>query len=217
MGKSCIPGKEASYVAREALERCPIGLAFGRSPRTARRSSCARSGPQSTAAVRKPSPLHDQCLAPTADLEGHRKRLREAFGDTLSDEFVDVILGKLSFRATPRLTSELTMPKDPMLRPTSIAARQPCQGPTIWGADPRWPSLQAGSGQGAGAVPNARWGTAFVRRPQTATSRLIELPAAGSPRRAHEIKQDGYRLIARKRDGRVRRGHSGRPNPGVVG
>jgi hypothetical protein len=29
------------------------------------------------------------------DLESHRKRLREAFGNTLSDEFVDVLLGKL--------------------------------------------------------------------------------------------------------------------------
>jgi hypothetical protein len=35
-----------------------------------------------------------QWKAPTPDLEGHRKRLREALGNTLSDEFVDVILGK---------------------------------------------------------------------------------------------------------------------------
>jgi hypothetical protein len=45
--------------------------------------------------VRKPSPLHDQCLAPTPDLENHRKRLREAFGNTMSDEFVEVMLDKL--------------------------------------------------------------------------------------------------------------------------
>jgi len=45
--------------------------------------------------VRKPSPHNDQCLAPTADLEGHRAALRQAFGDTLSDEFVSVLLGKL--------------------------------------------------------------------------------------------------------------------------
>jgi hypothetical protein len=43
--------------------------------------------------LRKPSPLNDQCLAPTGDLEGHRARLREAFGNTMSDEFVEVILG----------------------------------------------------------------------------------------------------------------------------
>ena len=43
----------------------------------------------------KPSPLNDQCVAPTPDLESHRKRLREAFGNTMSDEFVEVLLGKL--------------------------------------------------------------------------------------------------------------------------
>jgi hypothetical protein len=45
--------------------------------------------------VRKPSADHDKCVAPTSDLESHRKRLRETLGDTMSDEFVDVILGKL--------------------------------------------------------------------------------------------------------------------------
>jgi hypothetical protein len=34
-------------------------------------------------------------LAPTPDLEGYRARLREAFGNTMSDEFVDVMLGKV--------------------------------------------------------------------------------------------------------------------------
>jgi hypothetical protein len=47
------------------------------------------------ARVRKPSPHNDQCLAPTANLEGHRAALRQAFGNTLSDEFVSVVLGKL--------------------------------------------------------------------------------------------------------------------------
>src|SRR5215831_2942602 len=45
--------------------------------------------------LRKPSPLNDQCLAPTADLDGHQAALRQAFGDTLSDEFLSVLLGKL--------------------------------------------------------------------------------------------------------------------------
>ena len=45
--------------------------------------------------VRKPSPIHDQCVAPTGDLEAHRAALRQAFGDTLSEEFVTVLLGKL--------------------------------------------------------------------------------------------------------------------------
>ena len=45
--------------------------------------------------VRKPSPIHDDFLAPTPDLAGYRARLREAFGNTMSDEFVDVMLGKV--------------------------------------------------------------------------------------------------------------------------
>ena len=45
--------------------------------------------------VRKPSRNHDQCVAPTPDLEAHRAALREAFGNTLSDEFAEVMLGKL--------------------------------------------------------------------------------------------------------------------------
>jgi hypothetical protein len=34
--------------------------------------------------VRKPLPRNDQWKAPTPDLEGHRQRLREALGNTLS-------------------------------------------------------------------------------------------------------------------------------------
>jgi hypothetical protein len=34
-------------------------------------------------------------LAPTTDLEEHRTALRRVFGETLSDEFVDVMLSKL--------------------------------------------------------------------------------------------------------------------------
>src|SRR3974390_1720006 len=45
--------------------------------------------------VRKPSRNNDQCLAPTPDLEAHRQALRQAFGNTLSDEFAEVMLGKL--------------------------------------------------------------------------------------------------------------------------
>ena len=44
--------------------------------------------------ARKPSCGNDQCLAPTGEVESHRARLREAFGNTLSDEFVEVLLGK---------------------------------------------------------------------------------------------------------------------------
>jgi hypothetical protein len=36
-------------------------------------------------------------------MESHRKRLREAFGNTMSDEFVDVLLGKLAEALRPGL------------------------------------------------------------------------------------------------------------------
>jgi hypothetical protein len=53
--------------------------------------------------VRKPSATHDQYLAATPDLAGYRARLREAFGNTMSDEFVDVMLGKVveALKPTP--------------------------------------------------------------------------------------------------------------------
>src|SRR6202049_356749 len=57
--------------------------------------------------VRKLLPRNDQLKAPTPDLEGHRERLREALGNTLSDEFVDVILGKLVEALRPGLYDQL--------------------------------------------------------------------------------------------------------------
>jgi hypothetical protein len=98
-----IDGKTATYVAIEAAGRGPIAL----QPLESSDSREGSSQPQSKALqaeltnrrapprVRKPSPLHDECVAPTADFDGHRGRLREAFGNTLSDEFTNVMLGKL--------------------------------------------------------------------------------------------------------------------------
>ena len=55
--------------------------------------------------VRKPSPNDNRCVAPTGDLEAHRAALRVAFGNTLSDEFAEVMLGKLEIIAiTPVLS-----------------------------------------------------------------------------------------------------------------
>jgi hypothetical protein len=45
--------------------------------------------------VRKPSSGHDVIYAPTSDTEAHRAELRAAFGETLSDQFVEVMVGKL--------------------------------------------------------------------------------------------------------------------------
>ena len=57
--------------------------------------------------LQKPSPQHDHYLAPTNDLEGHRARLRETFGNTLSYEFVEVMLGKLVEALKPNPFDEL--------------------------------------------------------------------------------------------------------------
>jgi hypothetical protein len=101
--KPRIDGKKATYLAMEAARRGPITLQPGEASDSPEGDSHPQAGSLQTQAaakkapprVRKPSPLHDQCAAPTADLENHRARLREAFGNTLSDEFTDVMLGKL--------------------------------------------------------------------------------------------------------------------------
>jgi hypothetical protein len=45
--------------------------------------------------VRKPSSSHDVIYAPTSDTDAHRNELRKAFGETLSDQFVETMMGKL--------------------------------------------------------------------------------------------------------------------------
>ena len=97
--KSRISGKDATYVAREALKRRPIRLmapeGVEEPPSALVPSEGSEQARKAPPRVLKPSALNDQCVAPTADLERHRKRLREAFGNTMSDEFVEVLLGKL--------------------------------------------------------------------------------------------------------------------------
>ena len=97
--KSRISGKDATYVAREALKRRPIRLmapeGVEEPPSALVPSEGSEQAREAPPRVLKPSALNDQCLAPTPDLESHRKRLREAFGNTMSDEFVEVLLGKL--------------------------------------------------------------------------------------------------------------------------
>ena len=112
--KSRISGKDATYVARESDKRRPIRLMApegGEEPLGAlvpsEGSEQAREAPPR---VLKPSALNDQCLAPTPDLESHRKRLREAFGNTMSDEFVDVMLGKVVEALKPSPFDKLEEP-----------------------------------------------------------------------------------------------------------
>jgi hypothetical protein len=45
--------------------------------------------------LKKPSKRNDAIVAPTVGLEEHKAALRQVFGETLSDEFVDVMLTKL--------------------------------------------------------------------------------------------------------------------------
>ena len=84
--KPRISGKEATHAAMEAEKYGPIRI---------RAADDSPPNSNESPRVRKPSPQHDQLLAPTPDLEGYRTRLREAFGNTMSDEFVDVMLGKV--------------------------------------------------------------------------------------------------------------------------
>jgi hypothetical protein len=106
-----ISGKDATRVADDMAKRGPIRLlapselqeVAGAPARSAASEQDRKAPPR----VRKPLARNDQCFAPTSDLEGHRKRLREAFGDTMSDEFVDVILGKLVEALRPGLYDQL--------------------------------------------------------------------------------------------------------------
>jgi hypothetical protein len=107
--KSRISGKEASYVALAAAKYPPVKI--GAPDNSEQSSEATQATPNLPAPVdgsgdgdgqrrapprvHKPSPIHNQVLAPAADLEGYRARLREAFGNTTSDEFVDVMLGKI--------------------------------------------------------------------------------------------------------------------------
>ena len=107
--KSRISGKEATYVALAAGKYPPAQI--GPSDNSSQSPEATQTTPNLPAPVRgqgegdgprkapprvrKPSPVHNKYLAPTPDLEGYRARLRDAFGKTMSDEFVSVMLGKL--------------------------------------------------------------------------------------------------------------------------
>jgi hypothetical protein len=115
--KSRISGKEATYVALEAAKYPPVHIvesdklaqSSGEAEMTEKLPAPVNDQPdaserrQAPPRVRKPSTIHDRYLAPTADLEGYRAQLREAFGNTMSNEFVDVMLGKVveALKPTP--------------------------------------------------------------------------------------------------------------------
>jgi len=103
-----ISGLEATRIAIESDKRRPVKIeplpadgAASAPSMTTGSAAPAPAIPQANALrkapprVRKPSRNNDQCVAPTPDLEAHRGALRLAFGNTLSDEFAEVMLGKL--------------------------------------------------------------------------------------------------------------------------
>jgi hypothetical protein len=122
--KPQISGKEATYVALEAQKYGPIqisasdnsdqgsdtGQAIAQVPVPVDDTQDVARRRLAPPRVRKPSPLHDQCLAPTPDLGGYRARLREALGNTMSDEFVDVMLGKVVEALKPSPFDQLDEP-----------------------------------------------------------------------------------------------------------
>jgi hypothetical protein len=109
--KTRISGKEAARVAEDMAKPGPTRLVDLSEAQEAPSALVPSPGSELDRKVpprvRKPLPRNDQWKAPTPDLEGHRQRLREAFGNTLSDEFVDVILGKLVEALRPGLYDQL--------------------------------------------------------------------------------------------------------------
>ena len=109
--KTEISGKEAARVAEDMAKPGPIRVVAASEAQEAPGALVPSPGSEldrkMPPRVRKLLPRNDQWKAPTPDLEGHRKRLREALGNTLSDEFVDVILGKLVEALRPGLYDQL--------------------------------------------------------------------------------------------------------------
>jgi hypothetical protein len=93
--KSRIRGREATWAAVHMAERRPIPLqatdVVGPHLPVPDAGGPRKRPPR----VRKPSAGHDVIVAPTDDLAAHRADLRRAFGETLSDQFVEVMMGKL--------------------------------------------------------------------------------------------------------------------------
>jgi hypothetical protein len=94
-----ISGLHAARIAAEHAQRDSVKLASSAqgdgkglvafSPQVDRG---ARKAPPR---LKKPSKNNDAIVAPTVGLEEHKAALRQVFGETLSDEFVDVMLAKL--------------------------------------------------------------------------------------------------------------------------
>jgi hypothetical protein len=93
--KTRISGKEAARVAEDMAKPGPIRVVEPREVQEAAGALVPSAGSELDRKVpprvRKPLPRNDQWKAPTPDLEGHRKRLREALGNTLSEKLVEAL------------------------------------------------------------------------------------------------------------------------------
>src|SRR6202047_1673693 len=95
MKQQRISGKEAVQVAEDMAKPGPIRVVAASEAQDAPGALVPSPGSEldrkMPPRVRKPLPRNDQWKAPTPDLEGHRKRLREALGNTLSEKLVEAL------------------------------------------------------------------------------------------------------------------------------
>lgn len=92
--KSRIRGGDAARAAVSMSKRLPVALQpCGAGDPSLPEQESVR--PQRPPRVRKPSPQHDVVYAADSDLDAHRAELRASFGETTSDQFVEVMMGKL--------------------------------------------------------------------------------------------------------------------------
>src|SRR5258705_2686528 len=94
-----IEGRDATRLANELAQRQPVRISGCTA--TGGKELVETSSPpthpvakKAPPRVKKPSRHNDLVLAP-AELEPHKAALRDVFGETLSDEFVDVMLTQL--------------------------------------------------------------------------------------------------------------------------
>ena len=105
-----IEGRHAARLANEVAQREPVRMLAsadsGGNQLVQTRPPTHLVGKKAPPRVKKPSKHSDVVLAP-AELEEHKAALRNVFGETLSDEFVDVMLTQLISALRPGPHDEL--------------------------------------------------------------------------------------------------------------
>ena len=95
-----IQGLQAALLADDHAQRTPVRLLPSQAGDAqqlvgARSPSADQLAKKAPPRLKKPSRQSDVVVAPTAELEEHKAALRNVFGETLSDEFVNVMLTQL--------------------------------------------------------------------------------------------------------------------------